>query len=383
MGGEPSTRLVPAACAALALCAATAALIPVLRPVGWNLTALPRVATHTGMGAAARAIDPGFRTASIGDYDGQFYWGIAVDPIATGHVHQSFDTASYRYGHPLLGWLGWLLSAGQPRAAPAALLGVGLASLMLAALAASLLERMLGGRGLAGLFVALNPGLVYASVHDLAEPLSAALLFGGLLAYARERRTVAVVCFALLILSKEPFVLVPAGIAVWELARRRRRLRESAVFVACVLPAAAWWIYARLQLGAWFTSGANGLGAPLAGWKRALLDAGTDTYSQTSAQNTPAEAILVVLVGLLLLLAVAGLFALRIRGPIDVVYLLLAVLVACLVPSATVLLRDALRNAAVLLALVPFVLNSSTWPMHRARPATDERAPPPASSSDA
>jgi hypothetical protein len=357
-GGTTIERLVPAACATIAVCAAIAALIPVLRPAGWSLTALPRVAAQTGMGAAARARDPEFHTVTTGPYDGQFYWGIAVDPIATGNVHQSFDTASYRYGHPLLGWLGWLLSAGQARAAPAALLIVGLASLALAALAASLLERTLGGRGWAGLFVAVNPGLIYADVHDLAEPLSAALLLGGFLAYARDRRALAAVCFGLLVLSKEQFVLVPLGIAAWEVLRRRGRPLDSSVFAVCLLPAVGWWIYARLQLGAWFTSGGNALGIPLAGWKRALLDAGIQTYSADATQNVSAEATLVVLVAVLSLLAFAGLLALRLRGPGDAVYLLLAIVAACLVPNATELQRDALRNVAVLLTLVPFVVAS-------------------------
>ena len=379
------TRLAPAACATLALCAALAALVPVLRPAGWSLTALPRVAADTGMGAAARARDPGFHTVTTGPYDGQFYWGIAVDPIATGDVHQAFDTASYRYGHPLLGWLGWLLSAGQARAAPAALLAVGLASLMLAALAASLLDRTLGGRGLAGLFVALNPGLVYAAAHDLAEPLSAALLLGGLLAYARGRRALAAVCFAFLILSKEEFLLVPLGIAGWEMLRRRGRPLDWAILAASPLPAAAWWIYARLQLGAWFTSGANGLGIPLVGWWRALSDAGAQTYSPDATQNVAAEATLVVLVVLVVLLAAGTVLALRLRGPVEAAYLLLAFVTACLVPSATVLQRDALRNAAVLLTLVPFVIASvpllPTWSPDRPRRAAAARARRRASSS--
>jgi hypothetical protein len=204
----------------------------------------------------------------------------------------------------------------------------------------------------------VNPGLVYSAVHDLAEPLSAALLLGGFLAYARGRRVLAAVCFGLLVLSKEQFVLVPLGIAAWEVLRRRGRPLDSGILAACVLPAAGWWIYARLQLGDWFTSGADGLGTPFAGWKRALLDAGIQTYSSDATQNISAEATLVVLVALLALLAFAGLLALRLRGPADAVYVLLAIVLACLVPIATVFQRDALRNLAVLLTLVPFVIAS-------------------------
>jgi hypothetical protein len=351
-----ATRLIPLVCGTVAVAAALVAMLPALRPAGWSLTILPRVGEGTLMARAARERDPSFRLVPVGAYDGQFYWGIAVDPIATGDVHQAFDKASYRYGHPLLGWLGWVLSAGQARAAPAALLVAGLASLFAGAFAASLLGRARGGEGWEGLFVALNPGLLYSGVHFLTEPLSAALLLGGLLAYVRGRLGLAAACFGLLVLSKEQFALVPLAFAAWELLRGRDRLRETAPFVACLVPAALWWVYARLHFGEWFTSGDTALATPFSGWKRALLDAGVNSYSTDGLRAVAAEANLVVLAALLVLLAVAGVRALRLRGPVEPVYLLLGLVVVCLAPNATTLLRDALRNTSVLLTLVPFVI---------------------------
>jgi hypothetical protein len=367
-GAARSHLLVPAACGVLAILAALLALIPALRPVGWDVSALPRVADNTGMGPAARAIDPGFHTVHIGAYDGQFYWGIAVDPIATGHVHQAFDTASYRYGHPLLGWLGWLFSGGQARAAPAALLAAGLISLAAAAVVASLLGQAFGRQGWEGLFVAVNPGLLYASVHDLAEPLSAALLLGGLLLYVRGHRLAAAICFGFLVLSKEQFVLVPLAVAAWELIRARGRLRDALVLVLPIVPVVGWWIYARLQLGAWFTSGTTALAFPLSGWKRSLLDAGIGTYSPDGTLNIGDEAGLVIIAAALVLFAVAGVLALRLRAPTDAAYVAIGIVAACLAPNATTLLRDAIRNTSVLLTLVPFVIGSlPLLPMWRAR----------------
>jgi len=124
---------------------ASLALVPSLRPVGWDVTALPRVGSGPTLGAAANRIDPDFRTVQGGGYDGQFYWAIALDPLATGSVHNDIDKPSYRYGHPLYGWLGWLFSAGQGTAAAGALLAVGLASLAAAAAAAAWLGRRRGG----------------------------------------------------------------------------------------------------------------------------------------------------------------------------------------------------------------------------------------------
>ena len=235
------------------------------------------------------------------------------------------------------------------------------------------------GSGWQGLFVALNPGLLFAATHDLTEPLSAALMFAGLIAYLRGRRGIAAVLFALLILSKEQFALVPAGLAAWDLLYSRRRFSDAAVLASSILPAAAWWIYARLQFGNWFLSGSWVLGTPLAGWRRTLTDAGVWSYASGYYQFLTGEAMLPIIVPLLALLAIAGVRALRLRTPVDVVYLLLGALVACLAWGGTYILRDALRNVSLLLALVPFVLVSTPLLRPAREPSADQvgsRQPP-------
>jgi hypothetical protein len=345
----------------LALVLGAVTMLATLHAVGWTLTALPRVDSTTGMGAAARRVDPGFYTVHPGAYDGQFYWGIALDPLGTGDVHQSFDNAAYRYGHPLYGWLGWLFSAGQARAAPAALAAVGLASLFAAGVLAAWLGLRRGRSGWEALFVALNPGLLFAVVDDLAEPLAAALLLGSLAAYLGGRRWVTLACLALLPLAKEPLILVAAALVAWELWQRRPR--SAAIFAAAVVPAAAWWIYAREHFGAWFTSGSGALGAPFAGWRRAVLDSAV--YGANSRLAQGGAIVLMILVALLALLALAAVRACFGFGPVELAYIALAAVVACLATNATLVLSDALRNTAVLLVLVPFVLAGTTLQLTR------------------
>ena len=370
---------VPLASGALALVVATLAVVPSLRPAGWDVSALPRVGSSSALGAEARRIDPGFHTVQQGAYDGQFYWAIALDPLATGSIHRGVDAPSYRYGHPLYGWLGWLFSAGQGTAAAAALIAVGLASLAAAAAAAAWLGVRRGSSGWESLFVTANAGLLYSAAHDLAEPLCAALLLGGLAAYLTGRRPAALACFALLPLAKEPLVLLPVAVATWEVWRNQARIRTVLPLVGVLLPAVAWWIYARIHLGAWFTSGDTALGAPFSGWKRALLDAGVHNYSADPLRNQVGEETLIVLAALLGLLAVAGLCALRIRGPVELFFLPIGVIALCLAPNATVILRDALRNTSLLVVLAPFVIASppllpTSW-VHRG--AHSSTAPPP------
>ena len=307
---------------------------------------LPRVDSATRLGTLARALEPGFRTVHPGAYDGQFYWGIAVDPLAIGKLHGAFDKASYRYGHPLYGWLGWVLSAGQARAAAAGLAAAALVSMAAAAVAASTLGVTRRRSGWIGLFVALSPGLIIAASNDLAEPLAVALLLSGLALYLRRHAPPTWICFALLPLAKEQLILVPLAIAGYELHAMRPALATR--FAAAVLPALVWWTYARITLGAWFTTGDTALGRPLQGWWRALAEpraGGLAEYATTA-----------VMILLLVLLGLTFVRALQLRGPLELCYLALVAVAICLAPNATIALSTALRNTAFLLALAPFIL---------------------------
>ena len=311
------------------------------------MTSLPRVAQHTPLARVARDVDPGFHLVPRPGYDGQFYWAIAIDPLATNDAHTAVDKPSYRYGHPLLGWLGWLFSAGQGGAAAGVLLVLGLLSLAAAGATAGAL-----GGFRASLFVACNAGLLYSAVHSLAEPLAAALLLGVLL--ARRRPYVAAALCAFLPLTREQLVLVPLILAACVIRADRR---GALAYGASIVPAVAWWVAMRVHLGAWFTSGGSALGTPLVGWKRSLLDNGV-----YAASGDAREATVVLLVALGGLLLVATVQALRSRRPVDLIFLAVLVVTACLAPNATVILRDALRNTALLVVLVPLVLAQDARP---------------------
>jgi hypothetical protein len=342
---------------------AALAMIPTLRQADWSLTALPRVDSKTKLGADARAVDPGFKTVHPGAYDGQFYWGVAVDPLATGQAHASFDKASYRYGHPLYGWLGWLFTAGWARAAPAALAAIGLVSMFVAAAIAATLGLRRGRSGWEGLFVALNFGLISAAAHDLAEPLAAALLLGALASLVGCRPLLAWICLALLPLAKESLLVVSVAVVAWELGQHR--VRCSGRYATTAVPALLWWTYTRVHLGAWFTTGDSALGLPLVGWWHTLFGI---NVRQEHARSVAVG----ILVSMIIVIALAAVRAIRRRGPVDLSYVALAAIAACLAPNATLAFTTALRNTALLIVLIPFVIAAPqlpgtvrrSWPSH-------------------
>jgi hypothetical protein len=373
--GELASRrhLISLACAVAALLSAGAGVVASLHYEAWDASALVRMHAELPLAKLALHDQPTFRLRrKSGFYDGAFFYAIARDPVATGQAHHLLDEAPYYWGHPAYGWLSWLASAGgRPRAVPDALLAVGLLSIFVAGAAASLLARILGWSPWGGLVVALNPGLVFAVISDTSEPLGAALLLLALAAYARGRRGWAVGLFAALCLVKEPLVLVPLAIAAWDLWRMRR----PPFVAAAIMPAVLWWLYLRIHLGAFpFGQGSERLTAPLAGWTRGLLDAALQSWKPgaDAAQLGQAAVPLIIVVGLAIL--VAGIYAVRLRNVVAPAYLAVAALYACITPNGIQYPKDLIRELALVLTLVPFVLAARASPAESASARRYRRA---------
>jgi len=364
-------HLIPLACALAALVSAGAGVVASLHWQGWDTSALVRMHDTLPVSKLALHDDPTFRLRhKSGFYDGAYFYAIARDPLATGQAHHLLGEAPYYWGHPGYGWLAWLASAGgRPGAVPDALLAVGLLSIFVAGAAASVLARILGWSPWGGLVVALNPGLVFAVYSDTSESLGAALLLLGLAAYAGGRRRAAVGLLAALCFVKEPLVLVPLAIASWELWRTRR----PPLVAAAVVPAVLWWLYLRIHLGAFpFGQGSERLTAPLVGWKRALVDAASQSWSSgiDTAQLGEAAVALIIVVALAIL--VVGIYALRLRSVVAPAYLAIAVLYACITPNGVQYPKDLIRELALVLTLLPFVLAARVTP---AEPASARKYP--------
>jgi hypothetical protein len=362
--------LIPIACALIALASAGVGVAASLDKVAWDTTALVRMHASLPIAKLALRDDPAFRVrTTAGFYDGAFFYAIARDPLATGEAHrlmeqapyyskQVLNEAPYYWGHPAYGWLAWLASAGgHPSLIPDALLAVGLLAMLIAGAAASVLAQAVGWSPWGGLVVALNPGLVFAVNHDTSEPLGAALLLLGLVAYMGGRRGWALGLFAALCFVKEPLVLIPLAIAAWEFWRTRR----PPLVAAAVAPALLWWLYVRIHLGAFpFGQGGQRLSAPFAGWWTALLDAARQSWNGgiDTAQLGEAAVPLIIVVGLAII--IASIYALRLRTAVDPAFLAIAVLYACITSKGVQYPKDLIRELALVVTLLPFVLATRT-----------------------
>ena len=209
--------------------------------------------------------------------------------------------------------------------------------------------------------MALNPGLVYATTIDTSEPVAAGLLAVVLLLWLRGRRVAALPLIAALCFMKEWFVLVPVGLALWELVqmlRRRRRdgWRRVGALVLSIVPFGLWYLYVLLRFDEWPASPTRDfLQLPPTGWiqtARTAAEMGLDSFDRLVTGHVAVP----LLATLAVAFAIGIVRALRLRTPIDPVYLMFMPIVFAMNTWGLLYAKDAIREVAIPLLLLPAVL---------------------------
>ncbi len=236
------------------------------------------------------------RAGSSG-YDGQYYYRLALDPL-TRRVRDfgiTLDVPAYRQqriGYPLLARLAAL---GRPERIPAAMVLVNFAGLGAVAYFAARYTQLAGGHALLGLLVSCYPGFVLTVARDLTEIAAAAFLLAGLVAFRRDRGTLAGLLLAAAVLCKETTLLAIVALAAAEVLATLRGRRAGAAAAGpgywrtalAVLPGlvvfVAWQVFLRARWGVFpVLAGESNLGPPCAGlatfMQRVLAAAGPGAF---------------------------------------------------------------------------------------------------------
>lgn len=355
--------LIAIACAVVAVVASLAACLA-SQDGRFSPTALVKLSSSEPLAPVAQATDPHFVLVHpVEHYDGVYYYAIARDPFMSGREHTLIDQPAYRYGHPFYGWLAKVVALGRDSAVPDAMF---LLSLVAAGIAGYALSRLSWGFGRSpwvGLLVACSPGLLYAVSVSTTEMVSAALLLLVMLAWTRERIVAAGLLLVALCLTKETYVVVPAGLLLWEAVQRWRgsawpdrvwwRAGALAAGPAALL---GWESIVHARLGSWPGTGTPGnVAAPVTGWWHTfsfahLLSNGSYDQSEMGAIVGP------VLIGLAVVLLAAAASAVRMRTPLDGVLLGLVVVMSTLNYLTLAYPHELVRNPSVALLVALSVL---------------------------
>jgi hypothetical protein len=273
---QPRWRDV-AGVAAVGLAVGCLLLVLQFARLGWEPTAPFVVGTSWGLDEQLAAQHLQVRSTPGNGYDGQWFLGLAYDPLLGQRLASSFDMPRYRAGRPLQAIAGWILAGGQPNAIPLALLAVGPLALAFGSAATGRLLAAAGRCRWWGLGFALIPGVAVGVTFATAEPLALALAALGLSLVLDGRPIAAGVAFASAALTKESYLVFAVAAAAWLALgagrSRRARLTEAA---AVVMPGALllglWWTYVawRIPASVGDSHAAGAVGPPLAGWAHAM-----------------------------------------------------------------------------------------------------------------
>ena len=261
------------------LIAAAAAIVFVV--ARWASWARHNVGNFILLGAhfaSPAQLPPGIPLQPTYEYDGQFYYRLALNPANLAQTAYGIRVDhSYRFmriGYPAVTWLA---SLGQHSLVPAMLIAVNVVAVGAMGYFGGVLARQGGRHVLWGLLVVAYFGLVTSLARDTAEPLAAAFLLGGLVALRASRPWAAAVLFACGALTRETVMVAVAAIAVVRVVTLvRTRQRPGRDDLPWVLPSAvfaAWQLVILAVTGsvAVATDGGRNAGAPFSAPVHALL----------------------------------------------------------------------------------------------------------------
>ncbi len=224
-------------------------------------------------------------------YDGEFYYRLALDPLAWGHWASGITLDNVyridRIGYPAL---AWLLASGHRSFVPATLVLVNVVALAVLGGFGAALARDAGRAPLWGLVFAGYWGLLWSLSRDLTEVVTAAAIVGGLLALRRDRPLLAALALTLAVLSRESVLVLLGALCLarlleWAkaiagappprraLPNRSGRAGPSALDLAWALPLLAFgaWqglVYAKVAIVPLTASRGSNVSVPFVGLAR-------------------------------------------------------------------------------------------------------------------
>lgn len=234
------------------------------------------------VGAGSRLVEqdslpPGFALLQdLPGYDGQFYYRLARTPFTAQRTADglTLDRPAYRQQRIIYPLLARAVALGQTASLPWALVAVNFIAICVLGWLGGVWARDLGRRALWGLAFPLQIGFLTSASRDLSEIVECTLLLGGLLSLRRGRFGASGLLLSVAVLTKEPALLVPAGIVLADLVHQRGRLQRHTWFVAG-LPVVTWLIWQGWLWRNWHAEpphpGIAGIGWPLAGFAHTLL----------------------------------------------------------------------------------------------------------------
>lgn len=171
-------------------------------------------------------------------YDGQFYYRIALNPFSKKQDDFGIkvDGVAHRNQRILYPFLAWVISLGQPKILPIALILINYLSLCFIGLIGGNYVKKIDRHALWGLVFPLYAGFLFTLSRNLTEILEIAFLLPVFLFMKNRKYILATLFLSLAVLAKETAMLVVVAIFLAEVFAFHKTRNKSKKWYLIVLP---------------------------------------------------------------------------------------------------------------------------------------------------
>ena len=206
-------------------------------------------------------------------YDGQYIYAATYDPLIINKtVLDVIDQPVYRYRRMLYPLCANIISLGLPWIYPYALFAINVFSYLLGGYAVWKLIKL--NRWTLWLLLGYfsNTGLLYSTFGTLTEPLGMCLMLSGIFFWQKNNYKIGILFFALSVLARETYILIPISILFFELWFGTNSVRNIIMYgLFIIAPFALWFLYIHVRLASHHYLPSTSEMPPSLGWGRFSL----------------------------------------------------------------------------------------------------------------
>jgi hypothetical protein len=258
---------------------------------------------------------------SVG-YDGQFYYYIAHDPFILGQTYHHIDSPAYRYQRIIYPLTSWLLSLGQPKWIPYAMVAVNLFAIVTGTWFILLILRHYHRSPWYGLLYAGFWGFLLCLLRSLPEPSAMAFVVIAVYCYLKGAIRRLAFFLGLAALTQETSLLVSMSFLAAFFRKKERRSCLYLLFPFCAYGLWQLYLFSHFQTFS-FLAGVQNFAPPFMG----IIEKYISLCRVPLTYATMAEWLFLLMVTTLIFLALYDII--RYYGPLTLAFLGYALMTAC------------------------------------------------------
>lgn len=206
--------------------------------VNYNLTALINIGERYF--ASEFIPKDTFYFKNVAGYDGQFYYYIAQDLLATRGIYKYIDNPVFRYQRIMHPMLVYFFALGIFGLFPFTMVLINVLSIIYSSVIVGIMLDEQHKNPWCALFYSFLSGLIFAVLKDCVEPLAMSFMVTGFYFYSKKKISLTCLFFLLASLTRETLIILIFLLFIESILLGRKWGKEKIFILYSLIPFIAW-----------------------------------------------------------------------------------------------------------------------------------------------